>query len=234
MVYYEGAMISKSDMGKRIRSARHDAGFHSAEALARAIGVSGPAVRQWEAGENRPSYENLEKIAELTGKSEAYFMGEEATDVAETVRRLERLLGAGAVQSVADAGGFIRVPVYGRAAAGEGGIADSQPSEYRHIPATWIPSGQDDDCVLIEATGDSMTDVGIRNGDLLLTCPSVPVEDGDIAVVQTADGEVTVKRVFLRDENLMLVSENSRIPPRILPRSEVRWIGRVMWGRTDY
>lgn len=222
----------------RIATARLEAGFASAEEFGAAIGVSGQAVRDWEKGKSHPRPANLEKIIEVTGKPIQYFYGEEGAGnggdaLAETVRRLERMMGAGTVQSVADAGGFARVPVYGRAAAGGGGIVDQTPQEYRHIPVSWIPQGQERECILVEAQGDSMIDAGLREGDLLLACPTVAVHDGDVALIETADS-LMVKRVFHRDEDLLLISENASVPHRIVPRSEVRWMARVMWARKDF
>lgn len=222
-------MISKREMGKRIRSARHEAGFASAEALARVLGVSGPAVRQWEAGDSRPSYENLEKIAAATDKPESYFMGEEGAETADAIARLERLI----TQAHAEpAGEMIAIPLYDRVAAGTGGVLDATPSEYRHIPRTWIPAGQEEACYLVRSSGDSMEGLGIVEGDLLFVCTAVPVRHGDIAVVRIED-EVVVKRVQELDDSLLLISENPQHPPRRVNGSGVAILGRVMWFRRD-
>lgn len=48
----------------QIKALREAAGLSQRELGAR-IGVSGPAVAQWETGENRPSLTNLEKLADV-------------------------------------------------------------------------------------------------------------------------------------------------------------------------
>jgi len=81
-------------MGQRISDARHKAGYVSAEAFARKVPVSGWTVRSWEAGKTRPRYKNLERIAELTGKSKAWLLGDEESEMAEEIRKLTQLLAA--------------------------------------------------------------------------------------------------------------------------------------------
>lgn len=64
-------------MGKRISTARHEAGFATALEFAARLGVSVWTVRAWECGRSRPRYEMLPIIAELTGHPEAHFLGVE-------------------------------------------------------------------------------------------------------------------------------------------------------------
>ena len=129
---------------------------------------------------------------------------------------------------------MVAIPLYERASAGAGGLADEQPSEFRHIPRAWIPEGQSEDsCIYVRATGDSMTQAGIEEGELLLVCRTVPVRQGDIAVVRIED-EVVVKRVQELDGALLLVSDNPAYPVRRVDNGSVTIIGRVMWGRKDY
>ncbi|EBM6145096.1 translesion error-prone DNA polymerase V autoproteolytic subunit [Salmonella enterica subsp. enterica serovar Oranienburg] len=49
----------------------------------------------------------------------------------------------------------------------------------------------------VKATGDSMIDAGINDGDLLVVDSSRTAEHGDI-VIAAVDGEFTVKRLQLR------------------------------------
>ncbi len=126
--------------------------------------------------------------------------------------------------------GFAELPVLGRVTAGEGGITEEHIEEYRHVPKTYIPEGQEKACFLVEATGESMIDAGIKSGDELLVCKAVSVNDGDVAVLDI-DGEAVVKRVYVENDHLMLVSDNPDIPPRRVPRA--RLVGRVMWAKTD-
>lgn len=220
--------LSARRVGQRINGALRDAGV-SVEQVAAEVGRSPGTVRNWLYGARVPDLDSLAVIAGLTNKPIGYFTGEEGAEVAEAVRRLEALLGAGAAQTIE--GGLIAVPVFERVAAGTGGVADSTPTEYRHIPRTWIPTGQEASCFLVRATGDSMVDVGIAEGDELLICTAVRVRDGDIAIVDLGD-EVVVKRVYRRNDSLLLISEHSGVPPREV--SEARIVGRVMRSSRTY
>lgn len=189
-------------------------------------------MRNWEKERHPPTHDHLRRIAELTNREIAYFYGGEATNGHDALAaKLEQLI---AQAGGGPAGEMVAIPVYERAAAGAGGVADDQPSEFRHIPRTWIPEGQSSDsCIFVRATGDSMAQAGINDGELLLVCRTVPVRPGDIAVVRIGD-EVVVKRVQELDGALLLVSDNPAYPVRRIDNGDVQIIGRVMWGRKDY
>jgi DNA polymerase V len=57
----------------------------------------------------------------------------------------------------------------------------------RHPSATYF----------IRAIGNSMTDMGLQDGDLLVVDKSVEAQHGDIVIAEI-DGEFTVKRLLLR------------------------------------
>lgn len=82
----------------------------------------------------------------------------------------------------------------------------------------------DTDYCLI-ARGDSMQDVGIKNGDLVFIKTCDMVRDGEIAVV-SIDDEATLKRVrFDRVKNeITLISENPKYSPMIYKGEELEHI----------
>ena len=61
------------------------------------------------------------------------------------------------------------------------------------------------------ATGNSMTDAGINDGDLLIIDKSLDPKEGNIAVCYI-DGDFTVKRISIRDGGVVLVPANSDYP----------------------
>ena len=80
--------------------------------------------------------------------------------------------------------------------------------------------------------GDSMIDVGIEEGDLLVIDRSIEPRDGHI-VVAFLDGEFTLKFIRLDKQNhnhLYLVPANSDYP-EILVTSEQQF---VVWGVVTY
>ncbi len=59
--------------------------------------------------------------------------------------------------------------------------------------------------------GDSMVDVGINEGDLLIIDRSLAPHDGSIAVC-FIDGEFTVKRLSVRSDGVFLTPANATFP----------------------
>ena len=59
--------------------------------------------------------------------------------------------------------------------------------------------------------GDSMVDVGINEGDLLIIDRSITAHDGSIAVC-FVDGEYTVKRLSIHDDAIYLTPANASYP----------------------
>lgn len=194
-----------------------------ARALARAADLSESTIYRYLAGDRRePGAGQIVAIARALGVSPGRLLGVEG----ETEESDETLTGSEPVAR------FELVPIMGRVTAGPGGVAEEQIEEYRHIPSTFIPRGQERSCFLVQARGESMVDAGIREGDLLLVCPTVAVRDGDVAIVDV-DGEAMVKRVYIQSvRRVMLVSDNSAYPPRFVERARI--IGRVMKGMRDY
>ena len=65
-------------------------------------------------------------------------------------------------------------------------------------------------CVKVEGT--SMTKAGINSGDIMIVDRSLHPKHNDI-VLAVIDGEFTVKRIAVNDENLYLVPENDTFSP---------------------
>jgi len=78
---------------------------------------------------------------------------------------------------------------------------------------------------MVRVSGDSMTGAGIHDGDVLVVDRAEEAVHGKI-VVAVLDGELTVKRLRLKDGECALVPENPRYKAiRIGPEQELR-----VWG----
>ena len=75
------------------------------------------------------------------------------------------------------------------------------------------------------AKGESMIDVGINDGDLLVIDKSVEPKNGKIAVC-CIDGEFTVKRIKIEKDCCYLVAENKDFQPIKVTESN----DFVIWG----
>lgn len=78
-----------------------------------------------------------------------------------------------------------------------------------------------------------MVGVRIYEGDLLLIRKQPAVDDGEIAVVLIND-EAYLKRVYYRDDKLILQSENPKYPPIIADTSETIIIGKLIMNVIKY
>lgn len=66
--------LRQSEIGERIAQLREQRGNPPQETVAHQLGVSYRAYQTWEAGDAKPSYPNLEKLAEYYGVSEEYIL----------------------------------------------------------------------------------------------------------------------------------------------------------------
>lgn len=62
---------------------------------------------------------------------------------------------------------------------------------------------------MVKVCGDSMSGIGINDGDILIVDRSEKASHGKI-VVAVLDGELTVKRLYLKSGECRLTAENSR------------------------
>jgi len=63
----------------------------------------------------------------------------------------------------------------------------------------------------VRASGDSMRDAGIQSGDILVVDRAVEARPGKI-VIAAVDGELTVKRLRVKEGRLYLAPENPAYP----------------------
>ena len=120
--------------------------------------------------------------------------------------------------------GFVRpgLPLVGQVAAGQPVLAEENIEDYVQTPAF---AGGDDGQYLLRVRGESMRDVGILPGDLVVVRPQETAGDGDIVVALVGD-EATVKRFFKEPDHVRLQPENSSMKP--IRSREVRVLGKVV------
>ena len=98
------------------------------------------------------------------------------------------------------------LPIVGQVAAGEPILAEQNIEDYLNLHQTL---GISDDVFLLRVRGDSMTDEGIMDGDLVAVRPDPEVENGQIAVV-LLDDEATVKKVSFQKNRIALKPANRK------------------------
>lgn len=111
----------------------------------------------------------------------------------------------------------VRVPIYGSIICGSPAEEEQYNEGYLAIPEEWV-SGE---CFLLRTRGDSMVDIGVEEGDLVLVKRTEFAEDGDVIVALTEDGN-TLKRLRYESGKPVLYAENKTYPEdrkRIHPRT---------------
>jgi DNA polymerase V len=82
---------------------------------------------------------------------------------------------------------------------------------------------------LVKIEGDSMQGAGIYCGDLVIVDRSIYAEHGDI-VIAAINSEPVCKRLHMRENEVILMSENTKYPGRyVLEGDEL-----VIWGVVKY
>jgi DNA polymerase V len=78
---------------------------------------------------------------------------------------------------------------------------------------------------IVKVSGDSMKDAGINLGSLLLVDRSIELVSGKI-VVAALNGELTVKRLSVSQEKVLLIAENPDYPSIEITEE----LEMVVWG----
>ncbi len=114
------------------------------------------------------------------------------------------------------------LPVVGQVAAGQPVLAEENIEEYIETPD--FAGGRDGE-YLLRVRGESMKDVGIMEGDLVVVRRQDTAADGDIVVALVGE-EATVKRFFQESDHVRLQPENAAMEP--IRSRDVRVLGKVV------
>lgn len=176
----------KTEVGQRIAQIRRDRGYNQ-EQLAEMAMVSRITLARYETGVIEPGAFALSRIADALG-----------TTTDELLCRSEKLPPFIAVLRES-------VPVVGEIACGTPITAQENIEGYADLPDGVIAD------FALKCKGDSMTPT-FQDGDLVLIRQQPEVNDGQIAAV-SLDNEATLKRLYKRDDGVLLVADNPAFAP---------------------
>lgn len=117
---------------------------------------------------------------------------------------------------------MVNVPVIGNVAAGQPILAVENISNYFPIPVEYMPNHQ---TFMLKVKGESMVNVGIYSGDLILVEQTNDARNGDI-VVALVDDSATVKTFFKEKDHIRLQPENDNMDPIIVEDCTI--LGKVI------
>ena len=116
----------------------------------------------------------------------------------------------------------VPVPVVGHVAAGQPILAEENVEEYIQTPPF---AGGDEGEYLLRVRGESMKNIGILDGDLVVVRPQETASDGEVVVALVGE-EATVKRFFQEADHVRLQPENETMEP--IRTREVQVLGGVV------
>lgn len=120
---------------------------------------------------------------------------------------------------------LIRVPLVGRVAAGTPVLAEENIIGEVLVESNVAGRGR---CFALRVAGDSMKGAGLMDGYVVIVRQQPVAENGDI-VVALVDGESTVKRLYIRGDQIQLRPENRKYRPIVIDgETEVSIVGKVV------
>lgn len=159
----------------------------------------------------------LERLPHRARALEIKRLPEEAVQKAQrAVQKMASSLAGPQMQSI---------PLYGRIAAGVPIEAIAHEGNHIEIPPSMLGGG---DHYALEVDGDSMTGIGIEDGDTVIIKRCDTAEDGAIVVALVDDEDVTLKRLKRKNGKIVLMAENDAYAPRVLEPDQVRIQGRLV------
>ena len=102
------------------------------------------------------------------------------------------------------------IPLVGRVTAGMPILAEENIEDYLALPQSMLGK---DELFCLRVQGESMIDIGILDGDIVVLRQQDTAENGEIVVAMTPDDEATLKRIFYEDDRVRLQPENSTMDP---------------------
>jgi repressor LexA len=111
-------------------------------------------------------------------------------------------------------GGIVSIPIIGSVAAGQPLLAEENIEGHIRIDRDLFRAN---DGFALRVNGQSMVEAGIRDGDIVLARPNLPLEEGAIIVALIGD-EATVKHYFHERDHIRLEPANPHFGPIIVER----------------
>ncbi len=193
---------------KRLLEAMADKGMSQVD-LVNATGIPKGSISQYAIGRNMPYSPRLALLAKALNVNPVWLMGENVPKDPDGLAGIELPPK------------MVRVPILGAIACGKPITSEENYTGFADVPEHI----KCDFC--LRCKGDSMIGARIYDGDIVYVKSQPEVENGQIAAVQI-DGDVTLKRVYVFSDHIILRAENPVYPDLIYDdRNEIRILGRA-------
>ena len=213
----------------RLKELRNKAGLKQSE-LGEKVGVSASTIGMYEQDRRSPDREMLIKLSNVFNVTLDYLVDNNNIKTDDT--DLFNLKGDVRFLKKVKDSDMIKIPVLGAIRAGLPLYADENIIDYEYVHQEELVMGEE--TFFLEVKGDSMINARIYDGDRVRIRKQNHLDNnGDIMAVRVNGDEATLKRVYLQENGIALISENPKYAPMFYPASEiesgyVEIIGRAM------
>ncbi len=118
----------------------------------------------------------------------------------------------------------VDIALLGKVTAGNPIEAIEMPNEFFSIPVSLIPNKKE--VFALNVSGESMINVGIYDGDIIIVQKQNTANNGDTVVAMTEENTVTVKTFYKENDHIRLQPENDFMEPIILTTCTI--LGKVI------
>jgi repressor LexA len=154
-------------------------------------GIAASTLSDWKSGRSTPKTEKIKLIADYFGVSLEYMIG-----------KSESMVGR------ADMLDSTRIPIIGEIRAGSPIITNESVLGYEYADV-----GESDEYFYLKVQGNSMKNIGMVDGSLVLFRKQQYAEDGEIVACLVGGDSATVKRFRRSKKNVYLMPENEEYEP---------------------
>lgn len=180
----------------RIKEAIEKSGLTLME-LQSKTGISKSAIQRYASGEtDKIPVDAVKLLAKATNVSAIYLMGWDTSQQNND----EQIYKSAGID-------FIRVPLYSNLCCGNGGFVEDNILEYVPVPSKGLSATAEYFCQI--ASGESMKDAGISDGDLLVFEKTPYITNGSIGCFCVDDNVATCKKYKEQNGMIMLQPMNS-------------------------
>ncbi len=113
---------------------------------------------------------------------------------------------------------IVDIPLIGKVSAGQPAYAEENIEDYFPVPLNFVNSNKQ--LFMLRVNGESMIEVGIEDGDLLIVEETNSARNGDV-VVACIDDEATVKTFYRETNRFRLQPENHLLQPIYTDHMEI-------------
>lgn len=187
----------KQIFSRRLRRVLDDKNMKQID-LSKALSISKGMVSQYLSGNSMPETGRIYEMSKVLGVSHIWLLGADVNPDGSAIDMTSQ---------------YTKIPILGKIAAGQPIYAEQQVIDYCQVPKHWHVD------FALTVKGESMKNIGITDGSLVLVRKVSTVESGDIAVCMV-DDEVTLKRYKKYDGIIVLHPENETMQDMIYPAKE--------------